>query len=131
MVWTDRLTAFAVSDGAEQVIGDREWTVQSIVWAADGRTLVIAASEGSRAGSPLQLWAVSWPDGAARRITSDTNSYYQLAVSADGQAITTALVRAVGWRRADAAPPDPAPATTRRGGPASVRRRLRPDSSTS
>jgi eukaryotic-like serine/threonine-protein kinase len=91
----ERLTAFAVSDGSEQAIGNREWSIYSIVWAADGRSLVMSASEGLGQGNPFQLWEVSWPDGAARRITSDSNSYNRpVALSSDGQAITTALVRA-------------------------------------
>jgi eukaryotic-like serine/threonine-protein kinase len=90
----ERLTAFATSDGHEQTIVTREWLIYSIVWPADGAALVMAASDLNVAGSASQLWTVSWPDGEARRITSDTNSYDRpLVLSADGQTITTALVR--------------------------------------
>jgi eukaryotic-like serine/threonine-protein kinase len=89
----ERLAAFDTSDGGEQAIGDGEWTIYSIVWSADGHTLFMAASD--RSGDPAQVWAVSWPGGAARRITSDTNSYDRpLVLSADGQTITTTLARA-------------------------------------
>jgi serine/threonine protein kinase/Tol biopolymer transport system component len=90
----ETLTAFSTSDGTEQAIGDGAWEIYSIVWPADGDTLVVAASDESIPGSPVQLWEVSWPDGAARRITSDTNSYFgPIVSSADGRTITTALVR--------------------------------------
>jgi Tol biopolymer transport system component len=65
------------------------------VWSTDGRTIIVAAHEWSSPGSH-PLWAVSWPDGATRRITSDSNSYNDapMVLSADGQTITTALIRA-------------------------------------
>jgi Tol biopolymer transport system component/predicted Ser/Thr protein kinase len=91
----ERLTAFATSDGKEQAIGNGGWEIYGVVWPADSSTLVVAARDLSTPGDPVQLWSVSWPDGAARRITRDTNSYqHPLVLSADGQTITTTLARA-------------------------------------
>jgi hypothetical protein len=90
----EQLTAFATSDGTSQEVGGYDWWVFSAVWSTDGRTIIVGARDWS-APDPAPLWAVSWPDGATRRITSDSNSYDQpVVLSTDGQTITTALVRA-------------------------------------
>lgn len=89
----EQLTAFAATDGTRQPIGNLDWSVYSVVSPPGDNDLIVAARDWS-ATDAVQLWSVSWRGGSARRLTSDTNSYNQPAVlSADGQTITTALLR--------------------------------------
>src|SRR5207253_2064044 len=39
--------------------------------------------------SPFQLWYVSYPDGATRRITNDTNGYRDISLSPDSRRLVT------------------------------------------
>jgi Tol biopolymer transport system component len=87
----ERLVAFDVADGRERAIGGGTWTVWGLAWLPDGSGIVAAAS---RDREDSQLWFISWPDGAARRITHDTNRYRgHVTVSADGETIGNLLAR--------------------------------------
>jgi len=88
----ERHEAFDVTDGSAQTIGSGEWTTYSIAWMPDGSGFIAGAA--LRGQEQEQLWHVTWPGGAARRISADTNRYTRpIVMSADGQTITTALVR--------------------------------------
>jgi serine/threonine protein kinase/Tol biopolymer transport system component len=76
------------ADGAEQVVPTPQWNyLDDVRWLGDGSALIVAARETE--ASPYQLWRVSYPDGATRRITTDLDSYASLAISPDSRRILT------------------------------------------
>jgi Tol biopolymer transport system component len=92
---TSRLSAFATSDGTERpVIDSEKMEFGNVAWMADGRELIVAALLREEPDGVAQLWSMSWPDGAMRRITTDSNQYnHPLVLSADGRTLTTAFTR--------------------------------------
>jgi eukaryotic-like serine/threonine-protein kinase len=77
--------------GAERNITPPQWNyVSRVAWLHDGRGLVITLfSTYTSVGT--QIWLVSYPDGAARRITNDLNGYgtVSLGLTADSNTIVT------------------------------------------
>ena len=81
----------AVESGREKQIGTQTWMLMGqLVWAADGRALILGASE-HEAGSfeAQQIWYVSYPEGEARRITNDLNNYTGVSLTADSNRLVT------------------------------------------
>lgn len=77
-----------VSDGVETPVTSKTWAlVEKVVWLKDSRGLVITAAD--QTSSPFQIWHISYPDGAARRITSDLNTYVGLSLSEDFSKLLT------------------------------------------
>lgn len=72
--------------GAQSPLGSRTFTeVGRLAWLSDD-SLVVAASE--RLGAN-QLWRVSYPDGAATRITNDeARNYLGVSVTANGDVVS-------------------------------------------
>jgi serine/threonine protein kinase/Tol biopolymer transport system component len=71
-----------VSDGAMRRINTQEWDeVGQVAWLRDGSGLIVSAREN--AAQPLQVWLLSYPDGGARRITNDPNSYDVVSLTED------------------------------------------------
>jgi len=58
-----------------------------VAWLSDGSGLVLDAIEASSFSS--QLWQVSYPGGAVRRITNDLNSYEGVTLTGDSTALVT------------------------------------------
>lgn len=85
------LAAYAVADGSQKALTSQKWhgDARRVFWLKDGSGLVLPVVESSAQGS--QLWFVSQPDGAARRITNDLHGYGSVSfgVSADGKTIVT------------------------------------------
>ena len=82
----ERLVAFSVKDGTEQPLNSQAWgEVSGIAWLPDGSAVVVAGSDVN--SDVHQLWLVSSPRGAVRRITNDTNDYADVSVSGDGATI--------------------------------------------
>jgi Tol biopolymer transport system component len=57
--------------------------IDSLRWLADGTGLIAISALTTSAKSAV--WHISYPDGAAHRITNDLNGYYAADVSADGK----------------------------------------------
>jgi serine/threonine protein kinase len=83
-----RLSAVNVASGAETVIGKIWQSIQSVGWTADGKGLVIAATEDAP-GASSQIWYVAFPSGEARRITNDLNNYGGVTLTGNGSTIAT------------------------------------------
>ena len=76
--------------GQERLLGGSDWrAVRSLAWLPDGSGLVVNAQEAGGERTIGQLWAVTYPAGAARRITSDLSSYAGLSLSRDGRTLVT------------------------------------------
>jgi len=70
--------------GAERTISSRTWGhIENPAWLPGGSGLVISES--------FQLWEQPYPEGPARRITNDLNSYYGVSLTADGTSLVTSL----------------------------------------
>ena len=59
----------------------------------------ILLSQPAEIGSPVQLWRMSYPDGAVSRLTNDVNSYLGAALDADRNSLVTSRseMRAAIW----------------------------------
>jgi serine/threonine protein kinase/Tol biopolymer transport system component len=79
-----------VADGAVQRVGSKGWRhILRVAWLADSSGFVLGAQDS--ANGPLQLWALSYPEGQTRRITNDLNDYVDLDLTADSGALVTVL----------------------------------------
>jgi Tol biopolymer transport system component/tRNA A-37 threonylcarbamoyl transferase component Bud32 len=81
-----------VASGSMRPLTAQRWGgVYRLHWLPDGSGLVFSASQ-SLGSDARQLWFLSLPGGAARRITNDLNQYgaSSLDVSGDGNTIVTA-----------------------------------------
>jgi Tol biopolymer transport system component/DNA-binding winged helix-turn-helix (wHTH) protein len=76
----------SVADGQMKPLTALAWhRIDSTVWLPDGSGLVIVAKEKGAFDS-IQLWHISYPGGAARRILSDLDNYGSgVSLSSDGQ----------------------------------------------
>lgn len=83
-----------VADKVERKISSDRWrAITSISWLKDGSGLLaVARDQGSIAGSPTQLWHISYRDGQARRLTNDLNFYLALSLAADSRTAVAALL---------------------------------------
>ncbi|MGI9069594.1 MAG: protein kinase domain-containing protein [Pyrinomonadaceae bacterium] len=85
------IVAVPAGGGPEKAITAQQWvTVSRVLWLSDGSGLIVAAvPEHLSAGT--QLWVVSYPGGAVRRITNDLNAYgtTSLRLSADSKTLVT------------------------------------------
>ena len=85
----ETVIAVNVESGKQQPMTTERWaSIGQIHWLHDGSGLVILASEPnitseSTLTSFRQLWHLSLPDGSARRLTNDLNSYDSLSLTAD------------------------------------------------
>jgi Tol biopolymer transport system component len=73
------------ASGAERVLPTPDWrAVTRLAWMPDGSGLLVNAQE-SAGESSNQIFLLSYPSGAARRLTNDLTSYSGLGVAPDGQ----------------------------------------------
>jgi Tol biopolymer transport system component/DNA-binding winged helix-turn-helix (wHTH) protein len=82
----NELKVLDVESGSVSRFTTRSWrSIRSLAWLHDGSGFFAVAIDET---SPLrQVWYVSYPDGAARRITSDLSSYDLLSLSADDKSL--------------------------------------------
>ena len=81
------LIAYPAEGGPEMAITGQNWfNLNSIVWLSDGSGLVLAASDQPTTNAN-QLWVVSYPRGASRRITNDLNNYIGVSLSQDSSTL--------------------------------------------
>jgi Tol biopolymer transport system component/DNA-binding winged helix-turn-helix (wHTH) protein len=80
------LAEIPATGGTERRIGEPSNSmILTAKWMPDKSGLIVnAIDEPTR---KAQLYAVSYPDGARRRITNDLNSYYGFSMTADGRSI--------------------------------------------
>jgi serine/threonine protein kinase/Tol biopolymer transport system component len=78
----------ALADGKEKQITSHTWRlVEKVARLRKNQGLIITAAD--QASSPFQIWHISYPDGVARRITKDLNSYVALSLSEDSEKLVT------------------------------------------
>ncbi|MEO8125653.1 MAG: protein kinase [Bryobacteraceae bacterium] len=81
-----QLIAINLATGAEHAITKRMWAWPgSVTWSGDGQTILVDAAQHS--DSELQLWRVSYRDGAVQRITNDVSNYQRLTQTSDSRRV--------------------------------------------
>jgi serine/threonine protein kinase/Tol biopolymer transport system component len=84
-----QLEEVEVASGKMRPMPGRSWRdLFDFVWLPDGSGLLLAAMD--KTGLPVQLWVVTYPGGAVRRISNDLNNYLSVDISADGKSIVSA-----------------------------------------
>jgi Tol biopolymer transport system component len=82
------LATVNVADGTIKTIGSQQCDdVGRVGWLADGTGLILALYEKGAKNS--QYYLISYPEGAARRITNDLNDYHDLSLTADTATLAT------------------------------------------
>lgn len=80
------LISVRVEDGAEMPLTEKRWAwTRWVEWFADGSGLLITAREIPT--SPDQIWRISYPTGAARKITNNLKAYYSISLAADSRTL--------------------------------------------
>src|SRR5262249_35602752 len=77
-----------VEGGTERAITSQRWPpggVQQVVWLADGSGLALIAFDLETSSN--QIWHISYPESAARRITNDMNNYTRLSQAVDSNVL--------------------------------------------
>lgn len=78
--------AVRVEDGTQSPLTPQKWAFTNAVqWLGDGSGLLITARD--RHEFPEQVWQVSFPGGAARRLTSDSKMYRSISLTADSRTV--------------------------------------------
>jgi eukaryotic-like serine/threonine-protein kinase len=84
------VVAVRAEDGGQSLASPKEWGWTGWVeWLADGSGLVLTASEQPEGMD--QIWHVSYPGGAARRITSDSKRYRDISLTSDSRTLVAVL----------------------------------------
>ena len=85
-----RLLTIDLASGEERILSDQPWSipgVERVAWLADGSGLVVS---GMTESSPfMQLWHISYPSGALRKILDDPNRYEGVGLAADMRAMVS------------------------------------------
>ena len=82
-----KVVGFSVADGSERDLSAQSWLFSSRVnWLPDMSGLLVVAGDSV---INAMLWVISYPDGQARRITNDLNSYRAIGLTQDGKRFTT------------------------------------------
>lgn len=75
------IVGFDVESKTEKKLSEQIWNeIEAIAWTKDGSGLIFTASESK---SPLgsQLWFLSYPNGAAQKLTNDLSNYVNPSVA--------------------------------------------------
>src|SRR5262245_23220372 len=85
----ETVIAVSVTDGTQRQITSPRWVDdRSMAWLADGRGLIMQASDPA-AGPQAQIWSLSYPDGEARKLTNDLNYYNGVSLEASSNKLVT------------------------------------------
>ena len=86
-----QLVTFDLRDKRKEPVGEKRWmNVKSVEWVRTGAGIVLVGR--SNLGENSQVWLISYPDGEARQITTDTTDYGSVSISADGGSIVATRV---------------------------------------
>lgn len=85
-----KVVEIQVAGGAEKNITAQKWlAVGGLDWLPDASGMIMSALEEKPTSAHLQIWQLSYPAGAARRITNDLNNYMGVSLSSDSTAMVT------------------------------------------
>ncbi len=84
-----------LADGAVSSIPSPRWdSIKQVAWRPDGGSLFVIAAETER-DFFAQIWQLSYPSGAARNITNDSNNYESISLTADGSRLVAVRLEQV------------------------------------
>ncbi|MFP5261101.1 MAG: protein kinase domain-containing protein [Blastocatellia bacterium] len=79
-----------VEGGAEKTITPQKWlAIEGLDWLPDGSGMIMSALEENPTSGHRQIWQITYPAGAARRVTNDLNNYAGVSISSDSTAMVT------------------------------------------
>jgi len=81
--------------GAETRLTSESWAeIGRVLWLGDGSGLITTA-KAEQSDNGMQVWQISYPGGATRKITNDLNAYgnVSLGIAADSGSIATVQTR--------------------------------------
>jgi Tol biopolymer transport system component len=82
------LVEIDVTNGKVKPVLGRRWRdVLDFTWLPDGSGFLLAAL--NKTGQVSQIWLVSYPSGAVRRISNDLSRYLSVSVSTDAKTIAS------------------------------------------
>ena len=101
---TTRIGILNVEDRSREILPTQRWfSLGRLEWLKDGSGLVVrAADETTRL---MQVWLVTYPEGKARRVTNDLNTYAAISLSAETNtvvAVQSDIIASV-WAGSDGA----------------------------
>lgn len=77
-----KLVGFDLNGEREVAIGEQSWfSILQLAWQDDMSSLVVSARE--RPTAPHRLWRITYPSGAAQKITDDLSEYITVSLSGD------------------------------------------------
>ncbi len=80
------LVEIDTTEGTEKRIHTPNWNqITTVAWLSSGTALLVTARE--EANKPLQIWRLSYPDGAVSKVTNDLNNYDSISLTADSKQI--------------------------------------------
>jgi eukaryotic-like serine/threonine-protein kinase len=86
---TSAVFAVDVQNGRTSEVPGEWGTLRSVQWMPGGRSFVVDGADVGSQTAALQIWNVSYADGARTRITNDLNTYLSVSLSADGLSLAT------------------------------------------
>jgi eukaryotic-like serine/threonine-protein kinase len=79
-----------IEDGTTKPMSPhRWWLIGRITWASNGRGLILTGADQEQIEATFQLWYLTYPDGAAFRVTNDLNNYNGVSVTSDSRTLVT------------------------------------------
>lgn len=86
------LVEVSTDDWAMKPISSRKWRwVGPVEWLSDGKELMMIASDS--AAEPYRVWRLSYPEGEARRVTSNTIHYSRMSLAGDSSALVVTYAK--------------------------------------
>ena len=83
-----QISAVEIKDKQFRIIGDKIWIgAHSFEWTKDGAEIIFLGR--ADLSDTFQLWRMSFPEGEAKQITTDTSDYDSLSLSIDTNSIVT------------------------------------------
>ncbi len=84
------LVGIDVRSGVERPLSTQGWGwVSQLAWLGDGSGIIFPAWNQDTPVINDQIWFITYPEGAARKITNDLNSYQSVSVGADSNTLVT------------------------------------------
>ncbi|MEO7658069.1 MAG: DPP IV N-terminal domain-containing protein [Pyrinomonadaceae bacterium] len=79
-----------VADGTSKTVVTKNWEeISQIAWLPDKSGILVVGVEKGSVNYIGQIWSFSYPDGKARRITTDFNNYASMSLPLDSNALVT------------------------------------------
>ena len=88
--WASQILLVDTTDGTVRPFSTARWSrVGGIEWDADGKGLVLVAWDQESPVMSDQVWHVSYPQGATRRISNDVTGLGAISISHDARTMLT------------------------------------------